>query len=218
MYALYFFSSMKRSLYYLYLLLSLVQTYSLVAQPVQTLSGQVVGFHANRVGDYDGFQVRTNAGTVWLRFPPHTAAQILKQTTVGKAVSVTAIGQPQPVHIETMEPVLHLVSVQVLGAKTELLLSNLPPPAPMKGKLIKEESRLMGELHDEAGQLSALLTSRHAIELKPHQGESVQALLIGVERLGIVGYERTEPGFVNKTGRKLIHPTALIINKQTYAL
>lgn len=209
---------MKRSLCYLCLLLSLVQTYRLAAQPVQTLSGRVLGFHANRIGDYDGFQLRTSAGTVWLRFPPHTAAQVLKQTPVGKTVSVTATEQPQPLHAEATEPEFHLMSVWIPTTKTGLSVSNLPPPAPTRGKLIKEESALMGELRDEAGRLSAPLTDRHVIELKPHQGESVQALLMGVERLGVVGYERTEPGFMNKTGRKLIHPTALIINKQTYAL
>ncbi|QJD78522.1 hypothetical protein [Spirosoma rhododendri] len=209
---------MKRLLCYLYLLLSLVQTHRLVAQSTQTLSGRVLGFHTNRAGDYDGFQLRTSTGTIWLRFPPHTAAQVLKQTPVGKTVRVTAAEQPLPLPAETAEPVFQLINVQLTSTKRELLLSSLPPPAPAQGKLIKEESALMGELHDDAGRLSALLTDRHVIELKPHQGESVQALLVGVDRLGVVGYERVEPGFINKTGRKLIHPTALIINNQTYAL
>lgn len=209
---------MKRSLCYLCLLLSLVQTYRLAAQPVQTLSGRVLCFHTNRVGDYDGFQLRTNTRTLWLRFPPHMAAQVLKQTPVGKTVSITATERSQPLHAEVAEPEFHLMSVRVPTTKTELSLSSLPPPAPAVGKLIKEESALVGELRDDAGRLSALLTDRHVIELKPHQGESVQALLVGVDRLGVIGYERTEPGFMNKTGRKLIHPTALIINKQTYTL
>lgn len=211
---------------YRYTFIGLFWTLTLAAQPAQTLSGRVLGYLANRIGDYDGLQLRTTAGLVWLRFPPHTAAQLLKQGAVGQTVVVTAIRQPPPPeppgnaadNQAVVAPVYRLVSLQNRAKKTGVRVDDLPPPPPARGKLVEAEGPLTGTLTDATGRLSALLTDRYVVDLKPHQGESIQELLVGIGRLGVVGYERTEPGFINKTGRKLIHPTALTINGQTFAL
>jgi len=210
---------------YRYTFIGLFWTITLAAQPPQTLSGRVLGYLVNRIGDYDGLQLRTAAGVVWLRFPPHTAVQVLKQGTVGQAVVVTVSRQPSSPKLPgstdnqtVATPVYRLMSVQNRAKKVGFRVADLPPPPPAQGKLVEAEGPLTGKLYDDAGQLSALLTDQYVIDLKPHQGESIQALLSGVGRLSVVGYERTEQGFVNKTGRKLIHPTTLTINGQTFAL
>jgi hypothetical protein len=210
---------------YRYTFIGLFWTITLAAQPPQILSGRVLGYLANRIGDYDGLQLRTTTGTAWLRFAPHTAAQILKQAPIGQVILVTAIKQPAapklPANTDKRPPTAttyQLISVRNRVKKTGFQVADLPPPPPAQGKLVDAEGPLTGKLYDDAGQLSALLTDQYVIDLKPHQGESIQALLSGVGRLGVVGYERTEQGFVNKTGRKLIHPTTLTINGQTFAL
>lgn len=207
---------------YRYTFIGLFWTFTLSAQPYQTLSGRVQGYLANRIGDYDGLQLRTTAGILWLRFPPHAAAQVLKLAPVGQAVSATVIRAPHPPGPPDAPPgaasVYQLLSLQNPGRRTGVQLAGLPPPPPTRGRLVQAEEPLTGQLRDEAGRLVALLTSRFVVELKPHQSESVQELLTGVSRLELTGYERTEPGFVNKTGRTLLHPTTLTINGQTFAL
>lgn len=198
----------------------------MTAQPTQTLTGRVMGYLSNRVGDYDGLQLRTAAGQARLHFPPHTAALVLKQATVGQSVWVVATNRPalpKPPGSSAdgqalPDPTYELVSLRNQTKKTSVRVADSPPPPPTRGKLVEAEGPLTGQLHDDAGRLVALLTDRFVVELKPHQGESIQELLVGVSRLGVAGYERTEPGFVNKTGRTLLHPTALTINGQTFAL
>lgn len=211
---------------YRYTCIGLFWTFALSAQPSQTLSGRVQGYMANRIGDYDGLQLRTTAGVLWIRFPPHAAAQVLKLAPVGQAVSATVVRAPHPPGPPAPPggaqapagPGYQLVRLQQQARKTSVQIADVPPPLPTRGRLIQAEEPLTGQLRDEAGRLVALLTSRFVIELKPHQGESIQALLVGVSRLELTGYERTEPGFVNKTGRTLLHPTTLTINGQTFAL
>ncbi|MEZ0607914.1 hypothetical protein ACAW74_05320 [Fibrella sp. WM1] len=211
---------------YRYTFIGLFWTVALSAQPSQTLSGRVLGYMANRIGDYDGLQLRTNAGVLWVRFPPHAAAQVLKLAPVGQAVSATVIRSPHPPGPPPptggvqgfADAGYQLVSLQQQARKTGFQLADVPPPLPTRGRLIQAEEPLTGQLRDEAGRLVALLTTRFVVELKPHQGESIRELLEGVSRLELTGYERTEPGFVNKTGRTLLHPTTLTINGQTFAL
>ncbi|GAB3745940.1 hypothetical protein [Spirosoma pomorum] len=207
---------------YRYTFIGLFWTLTLAAQPTQSLSGRVLGYLANQVGDYDGLRLRTTTGVTWFHFPPHTAAQVLKLAPVGQTVVATGIRySPPPARTsdgQEAAPVYRLTSLVNRSRKTSLQIADLPPPPPAQGKLAKAEGPLTGELRDDAGRLSALVTDQYVIDLKPHQSESIQALLEGVHRLGVVGYERTAVGFVNKTGRKLIHPTALTINGQTFAL
>jgi hypothetical protein len=207
---------------YRYTFIGLFWTLTLPAQPTQSLSGRVLGYLANQVGDYDGLRLRTTAGVAWFRFPPHTAAQVLKLAPVGQTVVATGIRHIPPLARasdgQEAATDYRLMSLVNRTRKTSLQIADLPPPPPAQGKLVEAEGPLTGELRDDAGRLSALVTDRYVIDLKPHQSESIQALLEGVRRLGVVGYERTAMGFVNKTGRKLIHPTALTINGQTFAL
>lgn len=182
-----------------------------------------MGYLSNRIGDYDGLQLRTATGKAWLHFPPHTAAQVLKLAAVGQPVRVVVTNRPPMPRppadkLPPPEPAYELVSLQNRTTKTGFRPADSPPPPPSRGKLVEAEGPLTGQLHDDAGRLVALLTDRFVVELKPHQGESIQELLVGVNRLGVTGYERTEPGFVNKTGRTLLHPTALTINGQTFVL
>lgn len=192
------------------------------AQPGQTLSGQVTGYLANRTGDYDGLLVRTATTTISLGFPPHTAAQVLKLAPVGQLVTASVERRPKPPgppgRLAEGRATYQLSELQNEPAKTSLQLSHLRPPAPSAGILVNIAGVLTSELRDDAGRLTGLLVDQYLIALNPDQGESLRILLMGAKRISVVGYQRTEPGFVNKTGRKLIHPTTLTINGQTFAL
>lgn len=203
------------------------------AQNSAHLSGRVLGYLSNRIGDYDGLRVRTGTGEVHLLFPPHTAAKIRRLAPVGQLVGADVEpdrggpGHPRPVSGPASEsattgqpasPTYRLVQVRNAGSGIGFQVSDLPPPPPQSGKMVQTEGRLMGNMQDENGHLVALLTDKYLVELKPHQADQISLLLEGAQRVGVAGYERMTDGFVNRTGLPLLHPTALTIRGQTFAL
>ncbi|MBD2753054.1 hypothetical protein [Spirosoma validum] len=231
---------MKQPLRYLFILIifwsGLIRT---AAQPPASVSGRVLGYLSNRIGDYDGLRLRTGTGEVQLFFPPHTAAKIRGLAAVGQllvadvkpgdggpghsrpGIAPPGLGQIPQETAEAEPPVIktyRLMRLRNTSSGAAFQVSDLPPPPPQSGRLVQTEGRLVGDMHDENGQLVALLTDNYLIELKPHQAEQISSLLEGVQRLGVAGYERAMDGFVNRTGRPLLHPTALTIRGQTFAL
>lgn len=199
-----------------------------VAQAPTSVSGRVLGYVSNRIGDYDGLQLQTATGEVRLFFPPHTAARIRQLAPIRQRI--TADVEPERARPGPARPELSNE-----GSKTEqtnyrlirlhngisglaFQLSDLPPPPPQQGQLVQSEGPLVKKLFDEHGRLTALLTDRYLIELKPHQVEQISSLLVGVGRVGVTGFERTAAGFVNRTGRPVLHPTSLTIRAQTFSL
>lgn len=231
---------MNQPLRYLYILISFCSGFiRTAAQPPASVSGRVMGYLSNRIGDYDGLQLRTGTGDVQLLFPPHTAAKIRGVAAVGQRLVADimpgdcspgqarpAIGPPGsgPLPRETAEVdpsvarTYRLVRLRNAVSGAAFQLSDLPPPPPQSGRLVQTDGPLVGNMHDEHGQLVALLTDKYLIELKPHQAEQISSLIEGVQRLGVTGYERATDGFVNQTGKPLLHPTALTIRGQTFAL
>jgi len=179
-------------------------------------TGRVIAYEANRIGDYDGLRIRTAAGEISLQFPPHTAEAVRQLGAVGQTVAVQAesLGKLPG---NSPSPRLRLISLQNKQTGRQLRLADLPPPSPETGKSIAIEEPLAGTWRDAEGRLVALRTTSYLIALKPHQSEPIRAVLAGVKHIRVVGYERTARGFVNRTGLRLVHPTALTINKQTFA-
>ncbi|WP_461083637.1 hypothetical protein [Spirosoma flavus] len=199
------------------------------AQTTTSVSGRVLDYLYNRIGDYDGLRLKTTTGEVHLLFPPHTAARIRRVAAVGQSIIAEVEpghggpGHPRP-GVRPSEtdavdiPAYRLIRLQNGRLKTGLQLADIPPPLPQSGPLVQAEGPLVEEMRDDHGRLSALLTDKYLIELKPHQSEQISSLLVGVQRLGVAGFERIAEGFVNRTGRPLLHPTSLTIRGQTFAL
>ncbi|NEU70779.1 hypothetical protein [Spirosoma agri] len=216
------------------LLLFLAGLIRVVAQTPTAVSGRVLDYLANRIGDYDGLRLQTAAGEVYLFFPPHAAAQIRRLAATGQRIKADVEpghggpGHAKPVleksagGVSTAEPATiptyRLIRLRNATSGTLLQLSDLPPPPPQPGVLVQTEGPLVAKMIDDHGDLIALLTDKYLIELKPHQSEQISSLLVGVQRLGAVGFERNLDGFVNRSGRPVLHPTALTIRGQTFAL
>lgn len=223
---------MRKPLLYFFFLISLWSGLtSTSAQNSVHVSGRVMGYLSNRIGDYDGLRLRTGTGEIHLFFPPHTAAKIRRLATIGQVVGVDIEpGHGGPGHSGpgsgqspdgVGEPAIltyRLHQLRNAGSGAVFQLSDFPPPPPQSGRMIQTEGRLTGDMHDENGHLIALLTDKYVVELKPHQADQISSLLEGVQQVGVAGYERTTEGFVNRTGLPLLHPTALTIRGQTFAL
>lgn len=195
-----------------------------MAQSPRLVSGRVLAYLSNRIGDYDGFRVQAKQGVVAVYFPPHLAAKIRQLAIEGKAVELEiGPGPVGPGHPRTPTPEEATMTYRLIGLRKTshdpfLRLTDWPPPPPRAGQLVSTEGNLLESLVDDQGRLVALVTSQYLIELKPHQASAVQALLDGVKRIGAVGYRRADDGFVNRSGRPVLHPTALMIKGQTYTL
>ncbi|MDQ1090414.1 hypothetical protein QE390_005018 [Siphonobacter sp. SORGH_AS 1065] len=201
------------------------------AQTVTSVSGRVLDYLYNQIGDYNGLRLKPSKGSeVDVFFPPHTAARIRRQAAIGQQVKVdldpSPNGPPHPGPVlakptrknQSVIPAFRLIRLQNQRLKTTLSISDLPSPLPQSGPLVQSEGPVVGQMHDEQGRLIALLTNKYLIELKPHQSEQISALLVGAQRLRVTGFERMSNGFVNRTGRPLLHPTSLTIHGQTFAL
>ncbi len=225
---------MKQRLHTLFVILILsTDLIRVFAHTPTSVSGRVLGYLSNRIGDYDGLRLQTSVGEAHLLFPPHTASRILKLAATGQRIQADV--EPQPGRPELAQPGLggpgettetdrstittyRLIRLRNQTLGTSFQLADLPPPPPRQGQLIQTEGPLVSKIHSGQGQLTALLTDKYLIELKPHQVEQISSLLTGVQRLGVTGFERTADGFVNRTGRPVLHPTTLTIRGQTFAL
>lgn len=188
-----------------------------LAQTPFTVAGKVMGYLANPMGDYDGLRLRTATGEIRLRFPPHTAARVMKLATTGSTIEAIADRRPPgPHHSEKGDYML--ISLNIPKSRTVVRLTDLPPPPPRPGRLVETEGPLISKLYDTSGQLIGLITDHYIIELKPHQREQLRSILANVDRLGATGYPRPTDGFVNRSGRPLLRPTTLTIRGQTFVL
>lgn len=196
-----------------------------VAQAPTSVSGRVLGYLSNRIGDYDGLRLQTATGEVRLFFPPHTAARIRQLVPIRQRITADVESELGPARPglgneeSKTEPINYrLVRLRNGTSGLAFQLSDLPPPPPQQGQVVQAEGPLVKKLYDEQKRLTALLTDKYLIELKPHQVEQISSLLLGVQRVGVTGFERTAAGFVNRTGRPVLHPTSLTIRGQTFSL
>ncbi|GAB3257820.1 hypothetical protein GCM10027347_20640 [Larkinella harenae] len=179
-------------------------------------TGRVKAYDVNRIGDYEGFRIRTATGETSVHFPPHVAEAVRKVALVGQPITIWVEPHPGPAEAGSLNR-LRLVSLQHPQTGQRVRIADLPPPPPQAGKRIVVHEPLAGTLSDDRGQLIAIRTATYLIELKPHQSEAIRAVLAGSRSLQVVGYERTERGFVNQTGLRLIRPATLTIHGKTFA-
>ncbi|OZI06875.1 hypothetical protein BWI93_17940 [Siphonobacter sp. BAB-5385] len=212
---------MKKTLRYttLFLLCWLTSEATLAQTSV---SGRVLGYVFNRIGDYDGLRLQTTAGEVQLGFPPHAALSVRRLARTGQTITADVepgAGGPGPARPpEARLNRYRLIRLRNPSSGLVIQVADLPPPQPKSGSLVQAEGPLLKKIQDERGQLIALLTDKYLIELKPHQAGQILPLLEGIQRLGVTGFERNAEGFVNQTGRTVLHPSTLTIRGQTFAL
>ncbi|PMD90356.1 hypothetical protein BWI97_22975 [Siphonobacter sp. BAB-5405] len=212
---------MKKTLRYttLFLLLWLSRE---TTQAQTSVSGRVLGYVCNRIGDYDGLRLQTTAGEVQLNFPPHAALSVRRLARTGQTITADVepgTGGPGPARPpEARLNRYRLIRLRNPSSDLVIQVAGLPPPQPQSGSLVQAEGPLLKKIRDERGQLIALLTDKYLIELKPHQAGQILPLLEGVQRLSVTGFERTAEGFVNQTGRAVLLPSTLTIRGQTFAL
>ena len=217
------------------LLLLLLITNAFAQRPTVLISGRVMGYVTNPIGDYDGLRLQPSAGeAVALRFPPHAAGSIIAIGPIGQRVDAESIAPhdrpnrgDEPAARPDREERRHdrgrmkpyrLIRLRQADTGPILDLRHLPPPPPQSGERVQTTGSLTGTLTDERGRLVGLLIDKmYLLELRPHQSDLLRALLTPADRIGFSGYQRPAAGFVNQTGRAVIRPLSLTIAGKTYA-
>ncbi|MFD1141082.1 hypothetical protein ACFQ4C_08180 [Larkinella insperata] len=223
---------MKQLLRFLFIIFLLpVGMVRAVIQEPQSVSGRVLGYLSNRIGDYDGLRLQTTSGEIHLSFPPHAAARIrqlaaiqqritagVESVPAGPAPHRPSLGKKGEEGSQMKRINYRLIRLRSGDSGPVFQLADWPPPPPQQGQQVQAEGPLVRKIYDDQGRLSALLTDTYLIELKPHQAEQISALLVGIQQLGVTGFARTVAGFVNQTGRTVLRPTSLTIRGQTFTL
>lgn len=203
----------------------LLITNAFAQPPAILVSGRVMGYVTNPIGDYDGLRLQPPSGdAVALRFPPHAAGSVLTIGPVGQRVNAQAIAphggraHEERRYERGRQKPYRLIRLRQADTGTILDLKHLPPPPPQSGTFVQTAGTLTGTLTDPRGRLVGLLIDKaYLLELRPHQSDLLQALLNPSDRIGFSGYQRPTAGFVNQTGRAIIRPLSLTIAGKTYA-
>jgi hypothetical protein len=181
------------------------------------ISGIVLDYGYNRIGDIDKILLQQSNRKMWLHFPPHTASRVMnigiKTTTV--TVTIRPSDKPSPDSL----PEFAVVSIQSPSLGKVVFIHDIPPPPPEKGDEVEVTGHEVQFRLDEQGKVSAFILSDKIVELNPATGETLVSLLRQAKDILVKGYERSlDKGFVNTTGLVLVKPYSIRIDQTNYLL
>jgi hypothetical protein len=186
-------------------------------QIAKTVSGIVIDYGSNKVGDIDKILLQQADKKIWLHFPPHTASQIMsvgaKNATVNAEVG--AMNKMMPDNV----PMSDLTSIQSAALGKTVFIHDIPPPPPSRGDEIEVKGSAAKFKLDDNGKVSAFILADKIIELHPGMIETLVPLLQQAKEIIVKGYERgMGNGFVNVTGFPLVKPYNITIDKINYVV
>jgi hypothetical protein len=181
------------------------------------VSGVVVDYGANRIGDIDKLLLQCAGEKLWLHFPPHTAAQVInlavKETTVQAGIG------SQAKRGQDSLPVYEVMTLRSPSLGTSLQVRAIPPPPPDRGKETVVTGDSVQFRLDEQGRTSAIILGGRLVPLHPKMAESLAPLLRQASAIEVKGYERDPAdGFVNSLGLPVVKPYSINIDKTNYVL
>ncbi len=184
----------------------------------EQITGVIKDFGNNRNGDMDALLIGSANGDIWVRFPPHTASQIMSAAPKGSTVTaLIQSGPPHPPGPAGREARYRLVQLQV--SNEVVSISDIPPPPPAAGEPIELSGTVDSLITGGHGEVSGLVVNGYRIVLPPHLAHSIAPLLQQGKTIAIKGYERSsDDGFVNADKRKLVKPYRLTIDSTDYLL
>lgn len=185
--------------------------------PSGEISGTVVEFGSNRIGDIDKIALLQGNQKIWLHFPPHTAQQLMNVAVKNTTVHATVHNGKMPPHESMMRYELISLSSDALG-KT-INVHDIPPPAPMRGSEVEVKGGDIELKLDDKGNAAAFILSGKLIEFHLHTAETLLPLMKQAHEIIVRGYERSaSDGFVNNTGLPFIKPYAITIDNINYVI
>ncbi len=182
----------------------------------RVISGKIVQYGANRMGDIDKIMLQTFAGQMWLHFPPHTAKKVLEIAQQNAMVKAEA---DQNNEAYNDKPMGELLSLESENQRQKIFIKDIPPPTPSTG-IETEITGTSTELQtDEQGHAVGFILSGKLVELNPKMSQALSVLLQRAKLISVKGVARSAgDGFVNAKGLVLVKPVTINIDNINYVV
>jgi len=186
-------------------------------QPSGEISGTVVEYGSNAIGDIDKILLQQSNQKIWLHFPPHTAQQVMNIAIKNTTIYATIDNGKKPPHDNSI--MYELISLRSDALGKIINVHDIPPPPPMQGNEVEVKGNNIQLKLDDKGNAAAFILSGKLIEFHPHTAETLLPLMKQAHEIIVRGYERSpSDGFVNNTGLPIIKPSVITIDNINYVI
>jgi hypothetical protein len=186
-------------------------------QPESGISGTVVDYAANGIGDIDKILLQRGNQNIWLHFPPHTAQQVMNVAVKNTTVYATVHNGKMPPHDNRI--LYELISLRSDALGITINVYDIPPPPPMQGNEVEVKGNSIELKLNDRGEAAAFILSGKLIEFHPHTAETLLPLMKQAHEIIVRGYQRNPSnGFVNNTGLPFIKPYTITIDNINYVI
>lgn len=190
-------------------------TVPFISQPDSiTSSGKIKDMHVNGIGDIDGMVLEND---LVLKFPPHTASDILQVVDSGQYVEVTYETKHKK---HKKHKKCKLISITNSDTKKSFNPHSTIPAFPgERGELVTltlDEKRFYT---DKKGKIKALMDGKNLIKINHHAIKKLLPLINQADTIKIQGIKRERnSGFVNYYQYQIVKATSIEIDNNTYVL
>ncbi len=180
------------------------------------VSGVVEKYLANKHGDIDALELKTDKEHVKINFPPHTAKTIMHKAGQGSHVTVTyQADEPKHEGKDDKKPKLKLVSVtDAQGSDTEA--NDIKPQksaADASAETIKLDNYEL--LKDKKGELIGIKSGNKLFHIHKEDQQLGDKIKNGAV-LEITAVKRGDEGFVNQHHDEVYHIQKVMVDGQEY--
>ncbi len=179
------------------------------------VSGVVEKYLANKHGDIDAMELRTDKENVKISFPPHTAKTVMHNAEKGSHTTVTyQPDEPKNGGKADKKPKLKLETVN--GAQGDVNIKETKPTKPSSEPHVETIELSNYELmKDKKGELVGIKTDNKLFHI--HKKDvSFSDKLKPQSALKITAIKRTDDGFVNQEHDQVYHIKAITIDSEEY--
>ncbi|WP_291036943.1 hypothetical protein [Dyadobacter sp. 50-39] len=179
--------------------------------------GTVQAYGNNPEGDMDKILLRSEKGEIWLHFPPHTARQVIEAAPLHATVSVQTDrrGPTGPGADHRCE----LKALKNNSSNTEIILSDISPPAPSAGTEAEVRGNAAHDLEIGTSPGNTFMLSKKQISLPPHMAEELLPLIRRAGNIVVKGKMRdSTQGFVSASGHPVIQATLVQLDSISYKI
>ena len=179
---------------------------------VDQASGLVTGFKSNKHGDIDAIELDTSKEGIILRFPPHTARQIMDNVAVGQQIVVSYTKEEKP----GKKPKYELDSIKGDQQNNTLTVAGKKPEkAAANSSVEKIKPETFTLVRDKKEEPVAILADNKLIHLHKDDKEIAEAIRSD-SALTIQAVLRPDEGFVNEQNLPVYHIKSIDIDGRSF--
>jgi hypothetical protein len=184
-------------------------------QKLSVLSGTLVKPIANDRAEYDAFLLKTSAGEVLVKFPPHMGEQLIGKRQEGEDLKVTGFYRNNPDGAKEFQ----LVSAEINGRT----VIDAPPPPPRE--MVPPQQRVLNATIQSLRYTPKkdingfVLSSGENVTIPPHIGQQLAMELKVGEKVTVSGFaEPKSSGVVYSKTMNFFKAQTITVGGQAYLI